>query len=152
GEPGELAAEGFGGILAVGAGSARPPCLIELGYHPPGARTHVVLVGKGITFDSGGLSLKPSDSMKTMKTDMAGGAAVIAAMSALAELGATVGVTGLIAAAENMPSGSAMRPGDVITHFGGRTPGVVHPHAQGPLGAPGALGHPGPRVGAGRGA
>src|SRR5207249_3974324 len=73
-EPAELAAEGFGGILAVGSGSAQPPCLIELGYHPPGARTHVVLVGKGITFDSGGLSLKPNEGMKAMKTDMAGGA------------------------------------------------------------------------------
>jgi leucyl aminopeptidase len=127
------AAEGFGGILAVGAGSAQPPCLIELGYHPPGARTHVVLAGKGITFDSGGLSLKPDDGMKAMKTDMAGGAAVIAAMSALAELGATVRVTGLIAAAENMPSGSAMRPGDVITHFGGRTTEVLNTDAEGRL-------------------
>ena len=132
-EPGELAAEGFGGILAVGAGSAQPPCLIELGYHPPGARTHVVLVGKGITFDSGGLSLKPNDGMKAMKTDMAGGAAVIAAMSALAGLGAAVRVTGLIAAAENMPSGSAMRPGDVITHFGGRTTEVLNTDAEGRL-------------------
>jgi leucyl aminopeptidase len=132
-EPGELAAEGFGGILAVGAGSAQPPCLIELGYNPPGARTHVVLAGKGITFDSGGLSLKPSDGMTAMKTDMAGGAAVIAAMSALAELGATVRVTGLIAAAENMPSGSAMRPGDVITHFGGRTTEVLNTDAEGRL-------------------
>jgi leucyl aminopeptidase len=132
-EPGELAAEGFGGILAVGAGSVQRPCLIELGYHPPGARTHVVLAGKGITFDSGGLSLKPNDGMKGMKTDMAGGAAVIAAMSALAELGATVRVTGLIAAAENMPSGSAMRPGDVITHFGGRTTEVLNTDAEGRL-------------------
>jgi leucyl aminopeptidase len=132
-EPGELAAEGFGGILAVGAGSARPPCLIELGYHPPGARAHVVLVGKGITFDSGGLSLKPADGMKAMKTGMAGGAAVIAAMSALAELGATVRVTGLIATAENMPSGSAMHPGDVITHFGGRTTEVLNTDAEGRL-------------------
>jgi leucyl aminopeptidase len=132
-EPGELAAEGFGGILAVGAGSAQPPCLIELGYHPPGARTHVVLAGKGITFDSGGLSLKPNDGMEAMKTDMAGGAAVIAAMSALAELGATARVTGLIAAAENMPSGSAMRPGDVITHFGGRTTEVLNTDAEGRL-------------------
>jgi leucyl aminopeptidase len=129
----ELAAEGFGGILAVGAGSAQPPCLIELGYHPPGARTHVVLAGKGITFDSGGLSLKPNDGMKAMKTDMAGGAAVIAAMSALAALGATMRVTGLIAAAENMPSGSAMRPGDVITHFGGRTTEVLNTDAEGRL-------------------
>jgi leucyl aminopeptidase len=131
--PGELAAEGFGGILAVGSGSAQPPCLIELGYHPPGARTHVVLAGKGITFDSGGLSLKPGEGMKAMKTDMAGGAAVIAAMSALAELGAAVHVTGLIAAAENMPSGSAMRPGDVITHFGGRTTEVLNTDAEGRL-------------------
>jgi leucyl aminopeptidase len=132
-EPGELAAEGFGGILAVGAGSAQPPCLIELGYHPPGAGTHVVLVGKGITFDSGGLSLKSADGMKLMKTDMAGGAAVIAAMSALGELGATARVTGLIATAENMPSGSAMRPGDVITHFGGRTTEVLNTDAEGRL-------------------
>jgi len=132
-EPGELAAAGFGGILAVGAGSAQPPCLIELGYYPRGAGTHVVLVGKGITFDSGGLSLKPADGMKLMKTDMAGGAAVIAAMSALAELGATARVTGLIAAAENMPSGSAMRPGDVITHFGGRTTEVLNTDAEGRL-------------------
>jgi len=132
-EPGELAAEGFGGILAVGAGSAQPPCLIELGYHPPGARTHAVLAGKGITFDSGGLSLKPNEGMKLMKTDMAGGAAVIAAMSALAELGTTARVTGLIAAAENMPSGSAMRPGDVITHFGGRTTEVLNTDAEGRL-------------------
>src|SRR5262249_58297871 len=122
-------------------------CLIELGYDPPGARTHVVLVGKGITFDSGGLSLKPSDSMKTMKTDMAGGAAVIAAMSALGELGATVGVTGLIAAAENMPSGSAMRPGDVITHFGGRTTGGLNTRAEGRLGAADTPRFPGPRPG-----
>jgi leucyl aminopeptidase len=132
-EPAELAAEGFGGILAVGAGSAQPPCLIELGYHPPGARTHVVLVGKGITFDSGGLSLKPNEGMKAMKTDMAGGAAVIAAMSALAGLGAAVRVTGLVATAENMPSGSAMRPGDVITHFGGRTTEVLNTDAEGRL-------------------
>jgi leucyl aminopeptidase len=132
-EPAELAAEGFGGILAVGSGSAQPPCLIELGYHPPGALTHVVLVGKGITFDSGGLSLKPNEGMKAMKTDMAGGAAVIAAMSALARLGAAVRVTGLVATAENMPSGSAMRPGDVITHFGGRTTEVLNTDAEGRL-------------------
>src|SRR5205814_1119035 len=116
-----------------GSGSAQPPCLIELGYHPPGARTHVVLVGKGITFDSGGLSLKPNEGMKAMKTDMAGGAAVIAAMSALAGLGAAVRVTGLVATAENMPSGSAMRPGDVITHFGGRTTEVLNTDAEGRL-------------------
>ncbi len=129
----ELAARGFGGLLAVGAGSARPPRLIELRYAPPGATRHVVLVGKGITFDSGGLSLKPNDGMKFMKTDMAGGAAVIAAMSALARLGAGARVTGLVAAAENMPSGSAMRPGDVIRHYGGRTTEVLNTDAEGRL-------------------
>ena len=131
--PAELAAEGFGGLLAVGSGSARPPRLIELGYQPAAWTEHVVLVGKGITFDSGGLSLKPNESMQTMKTDMAGGAAVIAAMSALAKLAAPVRVTGLVAAAENMPSGSAMRPGDVITHYGGRTTEVLNTDAEGRL-------------------
>jgi leucyl aminopeptidase len=132
-EPAELAAEGFGGLLAVGSGSARPPRLIELGYQPAAWTEHVVLVGKGITFDSGGLSLKPNEGMQWMKTDMAGGAAVIAAMSALATLGVPVRVTGLVAAAENMPSGSAMRPGDVITHYGGRTTEVLNTDAEGRL-------------------
>ncbi len=132
----ELAREGFGGIVAVGAGSAHPPRMIELSYTPgppDGGQTHIVLAGKGITFDSGGLSLKPSDGMKTMKTDMAGGAAVIAAMSALAALGVRARVTGLIAAAENMPSGSAMRPGDIITAYGGRTVEVLNTDAEGRL-------------------
>jgi leucyl aminopeptidase len=132
-EPDELAAEGFGGLLAVGSGSVRPPRLIELGYQPAAWTRHVVLAGKGITFDSGGLSLKPNEGMRFMKTDMAGGAAVIAAMSALARLGAAVRVTGLVAAAENMPSGSALRPGDVITHFGGRTTEVLNTDAEGRL-------------------
>ena len=132
-EPAELAAEGFGGVLAVGSGSARPPRLIELGYQPAQWTEHVVLVGKGITFDSGGLSLKPNEGMKMMKTDMAGGGAIIGAMSALAKLGAGVRVTGLVAAAENMPSGSAMRPGDVITHYGGRTTEVLNTDAEGRL-------------------
>jgi leucyl aminopeptidase len=129
----ELAAAGFGGILAVGSGSARPPRLIELSYRPPGWETHVVLVGKGITFDSGGLSLKPNDGMKLMKTDMSGGAAVIAVMSALAGLGIRARVTGLVAAAENMPSGSAYRPGDVLTQYGGRTVEVLNTDAEGRL-------------------
>jgi leucyl aminopeptidase len=93
----------------------------------------VVLVGKGITFDSGGLSLKPPDAMLPMKTDMAGGAVVIAVMSALARFGVGVRVTGLVAAAENMPSGSALHPGDVITHFGGRTTEVLNTDAEGRL-------------------
>ncbi|HEY2549325.1 MAG TPA: leucyl aminopeptidase family protein [Streptosporangiaceae bacterium] len=130
---GELTEGGFGGILAVGSGSARSPALIELSYDPPGAAGHTVLVGKGITFDSGGLSLKPNDSMKLMKTDMAGGAVVIAVLSALQRLGVTHRVTGLIAAAENLPSGSAYRPSDVITQFGGRTVEVLNTDAEGRL-------------------
>ncbi|GLY73210.1 leucyl aminopeptidase [Actinoallomurus iriomotensis] len=130
-----LAAQGFGGLIAVGAGSARPPRLIELTYEPEGVADArpIVLVGKGITFDSGGLSLKPNAGMKTMKTDMAGGAVVIAVMSALRELGVPVRVTGLVAAAENMPSGSAMRPGDVISHYGGTTSEVLNTDAEGRL-------------------
>ena len=129
----ELASGGFGGLLGVGSGSPRPPRLIELSYQPAGYRHHVVLVGKGITFDSGGLSLKPNDNMKLMKTDMAGGAVVIAVMSALAALGVTARVTGLVAAAENMPSGSALRIGDVITHYGGRSVEVLNTDAEGRL-------------------
>ena len=132
-EPDQLAADGFGGLLAVGSGSARPPRLIELGYQPAAWAEHVVLAGKGITFDSGGLSLKTNEGMRFMKADMAGGAAVIAAMSALARLGAAVRVTGLVAAAENMPSGSALRPGDVITHYGGHTTEVLNTDAEGRL-------------------
>jgi leucyl aminopeptidase len=129
----ELASAGFGGIVAVGSGSARPPALIELSYDPPGARQHIVLVGKGITFDSGGLSLKPNDGMVAMKTDMAGGGAVIAVMTALAELGVRSKVTGLVAAAENMPSGSAYRPGDVISQYGGTSVEVLNTDAEGRL-------------------
>ncbi|MGN9840902.1 leucyl aminopeptidase [Nonomuraea sp. H19] len=130
----QLQADGFGGIVAVGRGSASPPRLIQLSYTPaePVDR-HVVLVGKGITFDSGGLSLKPTDNMKFQKTDMAGGAVVIAVLGALAELGAPVRVTGLIAAAENMPSGTAQRPSDVIKHYGGRTVEVLNTDAEGRL-------------------
>ncbi|MGN9784821.1 leucyl aminopeptidase [Nonomuraea sp. ZG12] len=130
----QLKAGGFGGLVAVGMGSANPPRLIQLSYTPAEPATrHVVLVGKGITFDSGGLSLKPTANMKTQKTDMAGGAAVIAVLGALAELGAPVRVTGLIASAENMPSGTAQRPSDVITQYGGRTVEVLNTDAEGRL-------------------
>ena len=129
----ELGTAGFGGILAVGSGSARPPALIELSYDPPAAQQHIVLVGKGITFDSGGLSLKSNDNMMAMKTDMAGGGAVIAVMTALAELGVRSRVTGLVAAAENMPSGSAYRPGDVISQYGGTSVEVLNTDAEGRL-------------------
>jgi leucyl aminopeptidase len=144
----ELAAEGFGGILAVGSGSVHPPRLIELRYDPaeaaPGVDVlpgHVVLIGKGVTFDSGGLSLKTSANMVAMKTDMAGGGAVIAAMSALADLGARVTVTGLIPAAENMPSGSALRPSDVIRHYDGTTVEVLNTDAEGRLLLADAIGY-----------
>ncbi|MFI7032989.1 leucyl aminopeptidase family protein [Microbispora rosea] len=123
----------FGGIRAVGQGSISPPCLVQLSYTPENPRAHVVLAGKGITFDTGGLSLKPTEGMKTMKTDMAGGAAVIAAMSALAAFEAPVRVTGLVACAENSISGSAQRPGDVITQYGGRTVEVLNTDAEGRL-------------------
>jgi leucyl aminopeptidase len=131
-----LRAEGFGGLLAVGAGSSRPPRLIELAYQParPARRApHVVLVGKGITFDSGGLSLKPRESMVPMKTDMAAGGAVIAVMTALRDLAVRARVTGLVAAAENLPGASAYRPGDVITQYGGRTVEVFNTDAEGRL-------------------
>lgn len=132
----QLAAEGFGGIIGVGQGSATPPRLIRLDYTPAkaGRRTPtVVLVGKGITFDTGGLSIKPGQAMTTMKRDMTGGAVVIATMAALAQVGCPVRVVGLIPAAENAVSGSALRPGDVVRHYGGRTSEVTNTDAEGRL-------------------
>ncbi|GAA0961322.1 M17 family metallopeptidase [Kribbella koreensis] len=132
----QLAADGFGGILAVGKGSTRPPRFIRLDYVPAGATKntpYVVLVGKGITYDTGGLSLKPREGMVSMKRDMTGGGSVIATMSALRDLGAQVKVTGLICSAENMPSGTAYRPDDVIRHYGGRTTEVKNTDAEGRL-------------------
>jgi leucyl aminopeptidase len=126
-----LAEQGFGGILAVGQGSTRPPRLVEATWD--GGGRHVVLVGKGITFDTGGLSLKPNDGMVAMKTDMGGGAAVLGALRAAADLRLPLRVTALVAAAENMPSGTAQRPGDVITHYGGRTVEVLNTDAEGRL-------------------
>ena len=131
-----LAADGFGGIVAVGMGSTRPPRLIELTYTPPDfdAETpRVVLVGKGITYDTGGLSLKPREAMVPMKTDMSGGAVVIGVLSALRDVGCQVAVTGLVAAAENMPSGTAQRPGDVVRQFDGTTVEVLNTDAEGRL-------------------
>jgi leucyl aminopeptidase len=128
-----LAREGFGGILGVGQGADNPPRLVELTYRPERARSRVVLVGKGITFDSGGLSLKPADSMTGMKTDMSGAAVIIGVMSALADLGVEVAVTGYLASAENMPSGHAIRPGDVLTMKNGKTVEVLNTDAEGRL-------------------
>lgn len=128
-----LAAEDFAGILAVGGGSSRPPRLVRLDYAPAGASAHLALVGKGITFDSGGLSLKPGASMVGMKSDMAGAAAVLSAMVALAELAVPVRVTGWLCLAENMPSGRAARPNDVIRMKGGTTVEVLNTDAEGRL-------------------
>ncbi|HUH06591.1 MAG TPA: leucyl aminopeptidase [Egibacteraceae bacterium] len=129
----ELAEGGFGGICGVGQGSSEPPRLVELTYSPDGAERHIVLVGKGITFDTGGISLKPSSAMSNMKSDMSGAAAVVAAMSVLKDLGVRVKVTGLAALAENMPSGTAIRVSDVLTHRGGKTVEVMNTDAEGRL-------------------
>ncbi|MEH1124501.1 leucyl aminopeptidase family protein [Micromonospora sp. CPCC 206061] len=132
-EPDQLASEGFGGILAVGGGSARGPRLVELAWQPPTARTHVVLVGKGITFDTGGISIKPVDGMKLMRKDMGGAAAIIAATLGAAALQLPVRVTALAPLAENMVSGSAFRPGDVVRHYGGMTSESTNSDAEGRL-------------------
>jgi leucyl aminopeptidase len=128
-----LAAGGFGGILAVGAGSVRPPRMIVLRYAPADATARISLVGKGITFDSGGLSLKPAQGMVGMKYDMTGAAVVLAATVAIARLGLPVAVTTRLCVAENMPSGSAVRPNDVITIRGGATVEVLNTDAEGRL-------------------
>ena len=112
---------GFGGILAVGGGSAHSPRLVRVEYAPEGATTTLALVGKGITFDSGGLNIKTADGMYTMKCDMGGAAAVLAAVGAIACLGLNVRVVAYGCMAENMPSGSAWRPSDIVTTYGGTT-------------------------------
>ncbi|GAB3594945.1 leucyl aminopeptidase [Angustibacter peucedani] len=129
----QLAKGGYGGILGVGLGSSRPPRLVKVSYAPRGAKKHLALIGKGITFDTGGISLKPPLGMETMKSDMAGGAAVIGAVLALARLRAKVRVTAWVPLAENMPSGTAQRPSDVLTTYGGRTVEVLNTDAEGRL-------------------
>jgi leucyl aminopeptidase len=137
-----LAEQGFGGVLAVGVSSVSPPCLVEATWRPRGAPAgtrsrdatadqHLVIVGKGITFDTGGYNLKPGESMKMMYTDMAGGAAALGALRVLAALQAPVRVTVLVPLAENAVSGSAMRPGDVVRHYGGRTTEIRNTDAEG---------------------
>jgi leucyl aminopeptidase len=130
-----LAEHGFGGMLAVGGGSARPPRLLELTWQPAGCRAdqHLVLVGKGITFDTGGISIKPAEGMHLMRTDMSGGAAVIAALLAVGRLKLPLRVTGLVPCAENHVSGSAYRPGDVVCQVGGTTTEVTNTDAEGRL-------------------
>jgi leucyl aminopeptidase len=129
-----LRAGGYGGILAVGQGSAAPPRLVRLAYTPPGPVTRrVALVGKGITFDSGGLSIKPAQGMWEMKSDMAGAAAVASTVIAAAELKLPVAVTGYLPMAENMPSGTSYRPGDVVTMYNGKRVEVLNTDAEGRL-------------------
>jgi len=129
----ELAEMGCGGILGVGLGSSRPPRLVRVAYAPADAAQTIALVGKGITFDTGGISLKPSKSMETMKSDMSGAAIVLHAVAAAARLGLGIGVTGWLCIAENMPSATAQRPSDVIRIYGGKTVEVLNTDAEGRL-------------------
>ena len=127
----QLEAGGYGGLLGVGRGSRKPPRLVEISYKPANAKRHIALVGKGITFDSGGLDIKTS-GMDGMKTDMAGAAAVLGTVQAIAKLKPKgVAVTGIVCTAENMPGGNAMRPGDVLRIHGGKTVEVGNTDAEG---------------------
>jgi leucyl aminopeptidase len=132
-EKDELAAGGFGGLLGVNAGATHPARLVEMWYEPPGAQAFLAIVGKGIVFDSGGLSLKTAEGMETMKTDMSGAAATLAAVEAIATLGIPVKVLGIAPLTENMPGGSALRPGDVLKARNGKTIEVLNTDAEGRL-------------------
>jgi leucyl aminopeptidase len=128
-----LARGGFGAVAAVGAGSGVPPRLVVLRHRPPGARVHVGLVGKGVTFDSGGLDLKRGKSIAGMKDDMAGAATVLGVLGAVASLAVPVAVTGVLPLVENMPGGAAMRPGDVIRAHNGTSIEITDTDAEGRL-------------------
>lgn len=127
----ELIEGGFGGIVGVGQGSARPPRIVAMEYAPKGAKSKIALVGKGITFDTGGVCIKPAGSMTTMKSDMGGAAAVAATVLAAAELELPVAVTSYLCLAENMPGSNAQRPGDVVTMRKGTTVEVINTDAEG---------------------
>jgi leucyl aminopeptidase len=129
----ELLKEKMGGILAVSQGSAEEPKMIVLEHRPKKPKRSVVLIGKGVTFDSGGISLKPAKGMGDMKSDMAGAATVIGVMRAVAELELPIKVVGLVPAAENMPSGTAIKPGDIITMSSGKTVEIDNTDAEGRL-------------------
>jgi leucyl aminopeptidase len=131
-----MAQLGMGSLLGVAIGSAEPPALIILRYSPttaPANPVHLGLVGKGVTFDTGGISIKPADGMEKMKYDMAGGAAMIGAMRAIAQLKPAIPVTALIPAVENMPGSRAQRPGDIVTSLSGKTIEVINTDAEGRL-------------------
>ncbi|HEY1604695.1 MAG TPA: M17 family peptidase N-terminal domain-containing protein, partial [Allosphingosinicella sp.] len=127
----KMAELGFGALLGVGQGSARPPRLLVMRWNGGGQAKPVVFVGKGITFDTGGINRKPGNAMTMMFTDMAGGAAVLAAIRAVAEAKVPVQVSALVPAAENALSGSSYRPGDVVRHVGGRTSEIGNTDAEG---------------------
>ena len=132
----EMKRLGMGALLAVSRGSMEPPRLIIMSYEPEGGAADselIALVGKGITFDSGGISIKSADKMDEMKFDMGGGAAVIGAMQAIARLKPSARVLGLVPAAENLPSGRAVKPGDVVRSLSGKTIEVVNTDAEGRL-------------------
>jgi leucyl aminopeptidase len=129
----ELQKGGFGGILGVGAGSVNDPRLIELTYEGGGNRTPIAITGKGVTFDSGGLSIKDAAGMEWMKADMGGAAAALATMRAMGQLQPKVNIIAAIPSAENLPGGSAIRPGDVLRHRGGKTSEVLNTDAEGRL-------------------
>ncbi len=138
----QMADLGMGGLLGVSAGTEQPPKLMVLTYNGgTGGVPDIALVGKAITFDSGGISIKPSAGMEDMKGDMSGGAAVIAAMGAIAQLKPAVNVTGIIPATENLPSGKALKPGDVITAMGGKTIEIISTDAEGRLILADAIGY-----------
>jgi leucyl aminopeptidase len=129
----QLQREGFGGIVGVGQGSSRPPRLVRLTYAPAKRKSHIALVGKGITFDTGGLSLKPPSGMLGMKYDMTGAATVLAVIRAVATLELPVAITAWMCIAENMPSGTAIRPNDVLKMYNGTTVEVTNTDAEGRL-------------------
>jgi leucyl aminopeptidase len=136
----EIEKLGMGGVLGVSQGSVRPPRFIIM-EHKKSAKKTVVLVGKGVTFDTGGISIKPSANMAEMKMDMSGAAAVIGAMEAAARLDLPLHVIGLVPAVENMPSGSSLRPGDILRHYNGKTSEVDNTDAEGRLILADALGY-----------
>jgi leucyl aminopeptidase len=129
----ELTKGGFGGILGVGKGSHNDPRFIELRYNGGGTGAPIALTGKGVTFDSGGLSIKDSKGMEAMKSDMAGAASILGAMQAIAELKPKINVIAAIPSAENMPGGGALHPGDILRHRGGKTSEVLNTDAEGRL-------------------
>ena len=132
----ELEALGMGAFIGVAQGSKEPPKLIVMKYEgdPDNPENNLAIVGKGITFDSGGISIKPSANMGDMKGDMAGGAAVISAMKVIGQVGPKINVTGIVAATENMPGGGAQRPGDIVKTMSGKTIEIDNTDAEGRAG------------------